>query len=102
MDTDGLREDIFYLLGFILTSMHGLYHEPPEYGIYRLMDVGGRLLSIMEMHGLSDDYMRKLSEEIEEEKAGCMDTDRQKATIDRLAHAYAVELQQRIGAGGRH
>jgi len=101
MDTDGLQEDVFYLIGFILTSMHGLYHEPTEYGIYRLLDVAGRLLSIMEEHDLSDDFMRKLSEEIEEEKAGCMDSDRQKATIMQLAQEYAEELQNRLGQKGQ-
>jgi len=96
MDTEKLREDIFFLIGFILTSMQGLYHEPAEYGIYRLLDVGGRLLSIIEIHGLSDDFLRKLGQEIEEEKAESMDSDRQKATISRLALEYTAELQRRL------
>jgi hypothetical protein len=98
MDPEKLREDLFFLTGFILTSMQGLYHEPAEYGIYRLLDVGGRLLSIIEMHGLSDDFLRKMGQEIEAEKARCMDEDRQKATISRLASEYAAELQRRLGS----
>jgi len=96
MDTETLREDLFFLIGFILTSMHGLYHEPAEYGIYRLLDAGGRLLSIMEAHGLSDYFLRKLGQEIEEEKEGSMDSDRQKDTISRLAIEYTEELQRRL------
>jgi hypothetical protein len=96
MDPEKLREDVFFLIGFILTSMQGLYNEPAEYGIYRLLDVGGRLLSIIETHGLSDDFLHNLSQEIEEEKAGSMDSDRQKATISRLALEYSAELQRRL------
>lgn len=96
MDTETLKEDLFFLIGFILTSMHGLYHEPAEYGINRLLDAGGRLLSIMEAHGLSDDFLRKLGLEIEEEKEGSMDSDRQKDTISRLAMEYTEELQRRL------
>jgi len=96
MDTEKLREDFFFLIGFILTSMQGLYHEPADYGIYRLLDVGGRLLSIIENHGLSDDFLRKLGQEIEAEKAESMDGDRQKVTISRLTLAYTDELQRRL------
>lgn len=96
MDTDKLRDDVFLLIGFILTSMQGLYHEPAEYGIYRLLDVGGRLLSILESHGLSDEFLRKLGQEIEDEKAESTDSDRQKATIFHLASEYTTELQHRL------
>jgi hypothetical protein len=96
MDTETLREDLFFLIGFILSSMHGLYHEPADYGIYRLLDAGGRLLSIMETHGLSDDFLRKLGQEIDEEKSGSMDSDRQKDTISRLVMEYTEELQRRL------
>jgi len=98
MDTDALREDLFFLVGYILTSVHGLYHEPAEYGIYRLLEAGRRLLSIMEAHGLSEDYLRRLCEEIEEEQSGSMDDERQKETISRLALEYAQELQRRLGS----
>ena len=96
MDTEKLREDFFFLIGFILTSMQGLYHEPADYGMYRLLDVGGRLLSIIENHGLSDDFLHKLGQEIEAEKAESMDGDRQKITISRLTLAYTDELQRRL------
>jgi hypothetical protein len=96
MNTAKLKEDVFLLIGFILTSMHGLYHEPAEYGIYRLLDVSGRLISIIETHGLSDEFLRKLGQEIEEEKAESVDSDRLKATISRLAMEYSAELQRRL------
>ncbi len=96
MDSENLKEELFYLTGFMLTSALGLYHEPADYGIYRLLDAAGRLLTIMEAHGLADDFMLGLSQEIEEEKAGSMDSDRQKETISRLVKKYSDELQRRL------
>ncbi len=96
MDSETLREDLFNLIGFMLSSTHGLYNEPAEYGIYRLMDATGRLLSIMDAHGLSDDFLKYLSQEIEEEITGSMDNDRQKETISRITLQYAAELQRRL------
>ncbi len=58
--------------------------------------LAGRLLSILETHGLSDDFLRKLGQEIAEEKAESTDSDRQKATISRLALEYTTELQRRL------
>ena len=98
METDSLREDLFYLAGFLLTSACGLYHEPGEYGIYRLMDAAGRLLTTLESHGLSDAFLQHLSEELETEKADSMDSDRQQATLNRIVMEYSEELQRRLAA----
>jgi hypothetical protein len=97
MDNHQLQEDLFYLVGFLLSSAHGLYSEPAEYGVFRLMDTAGRLLEIMERHGLSDEFLQRLQGEIDEEKSGSMDDDRQKETINELVVEYTQELQRRIG-----
>jgi hypothetical protein len=96
MDSEALKQDLFYLIGYLLSSAHGLYHEPGEYGIYRLMDAAGRLVGIMAAQGLADDFLLKLGEEIDQEKTASMDDDRQKATIERLAMEYSKELQRRL------
>jgi hypothetical protein len=96
VDTEALREDLFNLIGFLLSSTHGLYNEPADYGIFRLIDATGRLLSIMEAHGISDDFLKNLNQEITDEMAGSMDSDRQKETVSRITLKYADELQRRL------
>ncbi len=99
MDPESLKDDLFALAGYLLTSAAGLYHEPGEYGIYRLLDAAGRLLAIMQTHGLSDEFIDHLGQEIAEEKASSMDHDRQEATVNRVVMEYTDQLQHHLENG---
>jgi hypothetical protein len=96
VDQEMLKDDLFYLTGYMLTSASNLYDEPAEYGVFRLVDATERLLAIMAAHGLMDDYLMHLRGELREEKAGSMDSARQKATIHRMVMEYTSELQRRL------
>lgn len=91
---DDLKEDLFYLIGYLVTSARGLYDEPPEYGIFRLIDATTRLLKIMDDCGLADEFLIHFNHMLEEEIAGSMDDTRQKETLDRSAALFQVQFQQ--------
>ena len=96
MNEDTLRQDLFLLVGYLLTSAHGLHSEPKGYGPFRLVDAAGRLLSAMEAHGLADPFLRQLSERIEAERVGHSDDEQLHAALDVLCTEYAVELRRRV------
>ena len=96
MDDQTWRDELYLLVGYLLTSAHGLYDEPKGYGPFRLLDAAGRLLSIMGSHGLSDPYLEHLAERIEAERVGHSDDAALRAALDTLITEYAVELKRRI------
>jgi hypothetical protein len=96
MNKDSLGQDLFLLLGYLLTSAHGLYSEPKGYGPFRLVDTAGRLLTTMEAHELTDPYLLQLMEKIEAERVGHSDDEKLHAALDGLCTEYAVELRRRV------
>ena len=96
MSEDSLRHDLFLLVGYLLTSAHGLHGEPKGYGPFRLVDATGRLLAVMDAHGLSDPFLAELMEKIEAERVGHSDDEELHAALDELCTEYAAELKQRV------
>jgi hypothetical protein len=96
MNEETLRHDLFLLVGFLLTSAHGLYDEPKGYGPFRLVDATGRLLATMEAHGLSDPFLAGLDEAIQAERVGHSDDEQLRSILDNLCTDYAVELKRRV------
>lgn len=96
MNEGPLHRDLFLLVGYLLTSAHGLYGEPAGYGPFRLLDAAGRLLSTMEAHGLSDPYLAELEATLAAQRFGHGDDEQLQATLDRLCLEYAEELKRRI------
>ena len=96
-NTQELKNDLFYLIAYLITSARGLLDEPAEYGIYRLMDTTGRLLEIMEANQLMDDpFLQDLKNRISEEMAGSMDSQRQREKLDELLEMVSAEMNQRL------
>jgi hypothetical protein len=95
MHDDALRQDLFLLVGYLLTSAHGLYGEPAGYGPFRLLDSAGRLLAIMEAHGLTDPFLSQLERVIAAERFGHSGDQELCATLDELVRQYAAELKAR-------
>jgi hypothetical protein len=96
MNDESLHRDLFLLVGYLLTSAHGLYDEPPGYGPFRLMDAAGRLLGIMRAHGMADPFLAKLEGAIEPERFGSSDDQELRATLDDLCQQFAQELRKRL------
>ena len=96
MNKDTMRQELFLLVGYLLTSAHGLFGEPKRYGPFRLLDAAGQLLSTMETHGLADPYLTQLDAAIEAERTGNSGDDELRAALDNLCTQYAVELKRRV------
>lgn len=96
MNDESLRRDLFQLVGYLLTSAHGLYDEPAGYGPFRLMDTAGRLLAIMETHGLADPFLNQLERAIEAERFGSSSDEELRATLNEFSMQYATELKKRL------
>ncbi len=88
----GLKEELFYLVAYMLTSAQGLYEEPAEYGIFRLLDSAGRLLAILEAHGLWDDSLAHLKQTVDQARTGSMDGERQRTLLQAAVLAAALKL----------
>jgi hypothetical protein len=93
---EALKNDLFRLVGFLLSSAHGLYDEPASYGPFRLMDAAGRLLEVMRAHGLVDAFLQELEKDLDKQRFGAMNNQDTHAILNELVIRYMVELKERI------
>lgn len=96
MKDDNLYNDLFLLLGYLLTSAHGLFNEPIGYGPFRLMDAASRLVVILRAHGMDDPFLAQLAQDLEAERFGSSDDQHLQQTLNELCLRYAGELNQRV------
>jgi hypothetical protein len=94
MSDQSLQRDLLRLVGYLLTSAHGLYDEPPGYGPFRLMDAAGRLMATMQRHGMADPFLSHLETTIGAERFGSSDDEALRATLDDLCIQFAEALKQ--------
>lgn len=85
MTTEDLRDELLLLVGFMLTSARGLMEEPKSYGPSRLLDAAGRVLDMMEEHGMLDQSLQEIKAHIDDERFGPMDDEGFVARLDELA-----------------
>ena len=85
MTTEDLRDELLLLVGFMLTSARGLVEEPKSYGPSRLLDAAGRVLEMMEEHGMLDQSLQEIKAQIDDERFGPMDDEGFVARLDDLA-----------------
>lgn len=85
MTTEDLRDELLLLVGFMLTSAPGLVEEPKSYGPSRLLDAAGRVLDMMEEHGMLDQSLQEIKAQIDDERFGPMDDEGFVARLDDLA-----------------
>jgi hypothetical protein len=94
MNDQSYQQDLSLLVGYLLTSAHGLYEEPAGYAPFRLLDTAGRLLDIMVAHGLDDPFFLELKKRIDAERTGHSSDEELRATLDELCQQYARELKK--------
>jgi len=95
MDANELKQELLDLAAFMVTSARGLYDEPADYGIFRLIDSAGRLLAVMEAQGLGDPFITRLKQAIDEEREGSMDSTGQQERLDQIILEIVQEMQNR-------
>ena len=93
-----MRDDLLLLLGYLLTSARGLANEPKGYGPLRLLDAAGRLLEIMEEHGMGDDFTKRALEQIDEERFGPSYDEKGLELADQLSQEFAEYLKAKGSA----
>ncbi len=97
MSQEDLQEDIFYLIAYMITSARGLYDEPADYGVFRLLDSAGRLLDLLHRQGLlSDPFLVELKQKIEAEREANMDEERQRSRLDEWVLAISDEMRRQL------
>jgi hypothetical protein len=94
--TEELGDELLLLVGFMLTSAHGLVDEPQSYGPARLLEAGGRLLDMMEEQRMLDDSLKEIKETIDNERFGPMDEEGFPARLDQLALTWTEALADRF------
>jgi hypothetical protein len=98
MEIPELKSELFNLIAYMITSANELYVEPPGYGSFRLLDASGRLLAIMQTAGWLEPFLIHLKEEIDAEREGNMDDERQRRQLDQWVIEIAQELRRRLDA----
>jgi hypothetical protein len=93
---DGLKDELLLLVGFLLTSAHGLVDEPKSYGPARLLEAAGRVLEMMDQQGLIDDSVRGIKDEIDQERFGPMEEEGFPARLDQLALRWTESIADRF------
>jgi len=93
-----MRDDLFLLLGYLFTSARGLADEPKSYGPFRLLDAAGKLLEIMEEHGMGDDFTKRALQQIDEVRFGPDDDERLLELADQLSQEFAEYLKAKGSA----
>lgn len=97
MKPDQFQEDLFHLIAFMITSARGLYDEPADYGVFRLIDSAGRLLEMLNHHDLlKDSFLIEMIEKIQAEREGSMDNERQRRQLDEWILAFSEEMRKRL------
>jgi hypothetical protein len=94
--TEDLTGELLLLIGFMLTSAHGLLDEPQSYGPARLLEAAGRLLDMMEEQDLLDDSLKHTKAVIDDERFGPMDEEGFPARLDQLALTWTESIADRF------
>lgn len=91
-----LDHDLFLLLGYLLSSAHGLYDEPAAYGPFRLVDGARRLLTAMAKQSTLDPYLERLGTVLEEACSSATSDEELHQLLSEVLAGYATELRARL------
>ncbi|RIE16874.1 DUF6092 family protein [Candidatus Cryosericum septentrionale] len=86
------KEQIFGLVGYMLTSACNLVNETKSYGPFRLIDAASRLITILSENNISSPSLEKIREKIEQGKYKVMEDDSQFSAFLNDLVLYTVSL----------
>ena len=96
-NAEELTDELLLLVGFMLTSAHGLVDEPQSYGPARLLEAAGRLLDMMEEQDMLDGSLKEIKAVIDDERFGAMDREEGlPARLDQLALRWTELMADRF------
>jgi len=94
------REDIYDLIGYMVSSAKELVIDPKLYGPFRLVDAVSRLIGVLEKEGAADEFMLSLRDFIDEGKFSVMTDEAQfYSFLDELVVKMASFIRDGGGAG---
>jgi hypothetical protein len=70
-----LKDELTALVIFMLASAHGLHEEPGSYAPFRLLDAAGRLIEVMERHGMDISRLEEAKKGIDEQRFKSMNSE---------------------------
>lgn len=95
MGSNQKREDIYDLIGYMVTSAKELVIDPKLYGPFRLVDAVSRLIEVLEREGAADEFMLSLKSFIDEGKFTVMTDESQFFSfLDELVVKVALHVQE--------
>ncbi|MCJ7624750.1 MAG: DUF6092 family protein [Anaerolineaceae bacterium] len=87
-----LKDELTALVIFLLASAHGLYEEPASYAPFRLLDAAGRLIEVMEKHGLDVTRLEQAKKGINEQRFKSMDSE----SLQPFLNEILIELSKAV------
>jgi hypothetical protein len=88
-----LEEEVFDLVGYMITSARNLLDETPLYGPFRLVDAVSRLVGILEGEGKASPRLLALQKRVEAGKYSVMrDQDEFHNYLEGLVNALVDEM----------
>lgn len=82
-EVENLKNEVLYLISYIVTSARGCVDEPKLYGPYRLLDTTVRIINLLKKYGITGKELDNILKIIESGKDYVMtNTDEFIKTID--------------------
>lgn len=95
-----LDDELFDLIGYLLTSARGLLDEPAEYGPFRLIEGASRLCGMVGAQSRHEELLRRLKLIIDGDKFSVMtDASVFKGLLDRAVLEYTRGMKAEGQAG---
>jgi len=89
-----LKEQMFGLVGYMLTSACNLVNETKSYGPLRLIDAASRLITILSENNIASPSLEKIQAQIEQGKYKVMEDDSQFSAFLNDLVLYTVSLME--------
>jgi len=89
-----LKEQMFGLVGYMLTSACNLVNETKSYGPLRLIDAASRLITILSENNIASPSLEKIQVQIEQGKYKVMEDDSQFSAFLNDLVLYTVSLME--------
>jgi hypothetical protein len=98
VDKRPLEEEMFALVGYMVTSARNLVDETPTYGPFRLVDAASRLIAILEEEGMASDRLELMRGKIDSGKYSVMtDQDEFTAFLDAIVGSLVDHADANTG-----
>lgn len=88
------KEQMFGLVGYMLTSACNLVNETKSYGPLRLIDAASRLITILSENNIASPSLEKIQVQIEQGKYKVMEDDSQFSAFLNDLVLYTVSLME--------